>query len=113
MSELQHTPGPWHFTEEDVQKEEHPRLVNAAGEQVCDFGCWTQYYPNDGTPPSEPDMRLISAAPDLLKALKQCWNAIGGGTVINDKRGTVYEQQFGQAFLNYLETEITKAEGGA
>lgn len=40
------------------------------GEWVCTFGCSTQYYPSEGSPPNDEDARLILAAPAMLNALK-------------------------------------------
>ena len=58
---------------------------------------------------------LISAAPDLLNALKECRSAIQGGASVEpyDSRGAGFEQCFGVAFVEYLNAVIGKAEGGA
>lgn len=39
---------------------------------------------------------------DVLVALRHCRNAIAGGIVLQDHRGTIYQQDFGQAFLDHL-----------
>lgn len=59
--------------------------------------------------------RLIAAAPELLKALKECRNAIQGGQVTPgyDSNGQGYQQWFGQAFIEHLGEIIAKATGGA
>lgn len=58
---------------------------------------------------------LIAAAPDLLKALEECRNAIQGGASVEpyDSRGTGFEQCFGIAFVEHLNAVIIKAKGGA
>ena len=43
-------------------------IIGSDGVCVCDFGEDTEYYPSNGTPPNNADLRLILAAPDLLEA---------------------------------------------
>ena len=75
MSAFKGTPGPWYFVPAGGHLEfgddgaDMGRFVGASGEIICDFGDCTQYYPSQGTPPSEANARLIAAAPELLGAL--------------------------------------------
>lgn len=87
MSEVKHTPGPWEY----VQSTEHhgPYISSYAGD-VAD--CYTMSNPmaasirngGDSYPvtfqgeQAEANARLISAAPDLLAALKALRNACIG-----------------------------------
>ena len=64
-----HTPGPWSWIAYNPQSNQMELLEAATGD-VCNFGRDTQYYPSCGEPPSPADMRLITAAPDLLAALQ-------------------------------------------
>lgn len=55
--------------------------------------------------------KLYTASPvpsesGALRALKQCRNAIQGVEVFEDHRGTAYRQEFGEAFLTYLDKLI-------
>lgn len=67
MSEAR-TPGPWIWKDE-MDFENLGGIAGANGEKVCSFGDSTQYYPTEGTVPSDVDKALILAAPDLLEAL--------------------------------------------
>jgi hypothetical protein len=42
----------------------------------------------------------------LERAVKECIMAIEGGTEINDHRGKVYQQQFGEDFLKHLKAAL-------
>lgn len=57
--------------------------------------------------------RLHALNKELLKALKECRNAIQGGQEVApyDSRGSGFEQTFGIAFVEYLNAAIAKAEG--
>lgn len=59
--------------------------------------------------------RLHALNQELLKAVKECRNAIQGGQTIAsyDSRGHGYEQTFGIAFVEYLNAAIAKVERGA
>jgi hypothetical protein len=77
-----HTPGPWRWIE--AKGSTNAKLVGVEYDgksgtgrnawelrgEVCDFGDSTQYYPTEGNEPSDADMRLIAAAPELLEACK-------------------------------------------
>lgn len=67
-----HTPGPWEWVE-SMGGRNMPSLRSTTCE-VCNFGDDGPYYPVEGEPPSEADMRLIAAAPDLLEALWLCFD---------------------------------------
>ena len=105
----QHTPGPWHWDGNPCnydKEQEAPWLVDA----------------NNSFPPilggtitcqSDANARLIAAAPELLKALNECRLAIQGGTTFEpyDSRGAGFQQEFGIAFVEYLNATIAKATG--
>jgi hypothetical protein len=57
--------------------------------------------------------RLYTVNQDMLKALKECCNAIQGGQPFEkyDIRGAGYQQCFGAAFVEYLSAVIAKATG--
>jgi hypothetical protein len=114
-----HTPGPWMFgirgEEKPIEKPfdysgpgyyENPGIFAADGTEIV--GCDEYMIFN-----SPGDARLLTAAPDLLKVLEECRNAIQGGTVVigYDSNGDGYQQWFGSAFLNHLNTAIAKATG--
>lgn len=61
------TPGPWEF--EDEGKNFMGRFVSASGEQICDFGYNTTYYPVEGQPPEDADRRAIALLPTILQRL--------------------------------------------
>jgi hypothetical protein len=63
-----YTPGPWIW--QPMQGDDMPKLFNANGTHICDFGNDRTYYPTAGTPPDTEDARLIAAAPELLNALR-------------------------------------------
>jgi hypothetical protein len=63
-----YTLGPWIW--QPMQGDDMPKLFNANGTHICDFGNDRTYYPTAGTPPDTEDARLIAAAPDLLAALQ-------------------------------------------
>jgi len=44
----------------------------------------------------------------MEKALKEVVSAIESGIIIKDKRGVVYKQEFGEAFLNMLKSALIK-----
>ena len=64
-----HTPGPWHWDMGYEHGNAMPMLLSPVG-PVCDFGNDREYYPTAGEAPNEADSRLISAAPELLAALR-------------------------------------------
>jgi len=113
-----HTPGPWKFSRWDQfgdarfyisQEEGAPYTPN-----YSDVATIIAETPSgERVQIQEANARLIAAAPDLLKALKECRNAIQGGQPLEpyDSRGAGYQQQFGAAFLDYLNAAIAKATG--
>lgn len=84
-----HTPGPWRFVPAGGNSggsyEEGTDMGGFTSDHgtVCWFGDDTQYYPSEGTPPSEDDARLIAAAPELLEAL--IWMVENDDTYEGDK----------------------------
>lgn len=108
----QHTPGPWAVDADAYpifiysESETWPLIDELGNEE----GCKGAFIANAGD--NKANARLIAAAPDLLKALKECRNAIQGGQEVApyDSRGAGYEQTFGLAFLEYLNAAIAKAE---
>lgn len=100
----QHTPGPWvAVARTNAYIEiEAPNQPGYSDKKVATASLTNH----------EANARLIAAAPDLLKALKECRNAIQGGQEVApyDSRGAGYEQTFGLAFLEYLNAAIAKAE---
>ena len=55
-----HSPTPWRWIEGDKWPgEEMGRFVDANGENICDFGNSTQYYPTEGKEPSPEDIAYI------------------------------------------------------
>lgn len=63
-----HTPGPWRY------EFDHPELqcmahIVAGDEGIFSTSIATLYGPDDTREGTEPDARLIAAAPDLLQAL--------------------------------------------
>lgn len=107
----QHTPGPWLTAIQVCHTGDIATVYNTADGWV---GIWSENWAITGMPPEEQSANalLIAASPDLLKALKECRNAIQGGTHVEpyDSRGAGYEQTFGFAFLEYLNAVIAKAE---
>lgn len=105
----QHTPGPWHWQWHENSPEKDLAQLYAGEKLICCFGNDEQYYPTAGIEPSKQDAALIAAAPDVLMALKYCRNAIVGGQLIKDSRGEIYHQQFGKAFIDFIDAAISKA----
>jgi hypothetical protein len=72
-----HTPGPWELVPPKPSSEwrDESELdlggFKAGEEWICTFGDSTNFYPSEGSPPSEANARLIAAAPELLEALEQ------------------------------------------
>lgn len=108
----QHTPGPWLIGIQTCPTGSIATVYNTTDKWV---EIWSENWMVTGMPPEEQsaNARLIAAAPDLLKALKECRNAIQGGAPIEpyDSRGAGYEQTFGIAFVEYLDAAIAKATG--
>lgn len=116
----QHTPGPWAFSQSAEYGDTRFYIAQADGAP------YTPHYSDVATliaetvsderrSIQEANAQLIASAPDLLKALKECRNAIQGGQAVDpyDSRGAGYEQTFGAAFVEYLNAVITKATGEA
>jgi hypothetical protein len=106
-----HTPGPW-----EVMDGFYPSMKEVFGASFK-INCvmWATDLTEEDYQKRKADLHLIAAAPDLLKALKECRNAIQGGQPLEpyDSRGAGYQQQFGAAFLEYLNAAIAKATGEA
>jgi hypothetical protein len=58
------SPRPWSFREPGKWPEnaDAGAFVDAGGKDVCWFGNAEQYYPTEGTPPSDDDIALILKA---------------------------------------------------
>ena len=72
MSEPKFTPGPWHITEEDWVTGGYDIAViqDKDGEEVLGISEWIRV--------NEPDLQLISAAPDMYEALEDvCKGCLG------------------------------------
>lgn len=68
---MSHSPAPWRWTKlGDYEYPNMPHLISGEEYVVLDLGDNTEYYPTEGTPPSDADADLICAAPDLLAACK-------------------------------------------
>ncbi|WKB52989.1 hypothetical protein [Eleftheria terrae] len=68
MSTTKHTPGPWHWVEQ--QGTQMPMLKGANGRVIMDFGDCERYYPTEGNGPDADNARLIAAAPEMLQGLE-------------------------------------------
>jgi hypothetical protein len=97
MNDSKHTPGPWEIDDEA------PGYINAAGIPIA------QVFDNPDTgmepldeEPSTFNARLITAAPDLLEALKKCAAVCSGDTM--NKRALIDA-------LKAAKEAIQKAEG--
>lgn len=71
MKEFKGSAGPWKFIVDEDDYHDNGRISDKDGFDVCSFGNSEQYYPTDGEAPSDCDMQLILASPDLLAALQQ------------------------------------------
>ena len=47
-----------------------------------------------------------------IKSLQECRNAISGGQQYSDFRGLIYQQEFGEAFVRYLNETLEKVSNG-
>lgn len=93
---MQHTPGPWHWEADPVKGDPYGRVryqVTALGKTVTRV-----YYSSfEGGPTNaEADAKLISAAPDLLDAMRDFLNTLTDGPdesdvfrVVNKARAAV------------------------
>ena len=88
MNEPKHTPGPWDYR----------KLPSGA---YIVFHTYDK--PTAGFIYQEPNARLIAAAPELLEALKQALDALGG----NDPNDLSFEDDI----CGYIRAAIYKAEG--
>ena len=91
-----HTPGPWEIVADD---ERPMRIVDSVGRvSVVDMPDWQEEFENE----EFANARLISAAPEMLAALRECW-----ATLCNLKHHNV------RADIERAEAAIAKAEGEA
>ena len=102
---MSHTPGPWATML-------GTGVYSEGGREIV---YWAHNTRSGDKAEQEANAHLIAAAPDLLKALKECRNAIQGGKPFDpyDSRGAGFQQQFGVAFLEYLNSAIAKATEAA
>ena len=68
---MTYTKGPWTLTLTDDEYKGKHTITDADGEELM---CDMNYYP--WCPDSTSDWHLIAAAPELLEALKELYNAI-------------------------------------
>jgi hypothetical protein len=73
------TPGPWRFVSEapGMLDTDMGGFLGPDGASIMDFGDCTQYYPTEGSPPSEEDAALICAARNALPLIARL---VGEGT---------------------------------
>jgi hypothetical protein len=74
MSEVQHTPGPWHTLCKSTNLEgREPRITVAGGSRPEAFGGQVAVvgWKDQSTEEAEANARLIAAAPDLLAACEE------------------------------------------
>ena len=64
----------WKFHKSD----NHLGQISCGDRVICDFGGGTKWEQWEGDPPSEEDLRLILAAPQLFAALKESTEALEG-----------------------------------
>lgn len=65
---MSRSPGPFRW-KANLGPLELPVLLDADGNVVCDFGNAGQYYPTEGTPPSESNAELLRASAEALALL--------------------------------------------
>lgn len=105
MKEFKGTPGPWEFIFDCDDYHDNGRIAGKDGFDVCSFGNSEQYYPTDGEAPSDSDMALILASPDLLAALQSL-------VEIYDNDGSrLYTAETKQRALDKAKVAIDKALG--
>lgn len=90
---MSYTKGPWRWVknadwegDETNDTENLPALVSEEG-LVCWFGNETGYYPAEGIPPKEDDMKIMAAAPELYEIVK--WYAHANPREIDSDGGTI------------------------
>lgn len=84
--ESKHTPGPWIWhdrSSDEWYANQDEGLIRAGNAEVCNFGNNETYYNTAGTKPSDADIALICAAPDLLEALEWAVSHFDGNTRCN------------------------------
>lgn len=97
------SPGPWKFIIDRDDDCDNGRISDKDGFDVCSFGNSEQYYPTDGEAPSDSDMALILASPDLLSALQSL-------VEIYDNDGSrLYTTETKQRALDKAKVAIDKA----
>lgn len=87
------------------------RRLHQENEKLREAGVGYSQQTMDAVVREREELRRLNA--ELLVAIKHCRNAIQGGTPFptNDHRGAGFQQDFGVAFVNYLNSTIAKAEG--
>ena len=114
------SPGPWRWKSEGYQGD-MPALVDANGDEVCNFGDSDFFLPTEGTPPNEADQALIAASPELLESqtMGQSLNTPDFLDWIADRCVTVYGESPDIDFVRSLReraaagrSAIAKATGG-
>lgn len=68
MSEFKGTKGKWVLNWDGGENWRNMlQIVNEKGEEVCNFGDSTLYYPTEGVEPNKYDALLISKSPELYE----------------------------------------------
>jgi hypothetical protein len=97
----QHTPGPWALLDREENSRTLTHITNGA-HIVCTLGTTR----TDGSPNHSANAHLIAAAPDLLDALEQAYNAIAW-----DIPSGSFSDQEEEDLLETIRAAISKAEG--
>lgn len=105
MKEFKGSAGPWKFIVDEDDYHDNGRISDKDGFDVCSFGNSEQYYPTDGEAPSDCDVQLILASPDLLAALQQLLE------IYDDHSGKVWTTSSKRRALDAAREAVNKALG--
>ena len=101
-----HTPGPWYFTTPEAEGVRGARRIKTSGLQVAGSDVEIIFAGVEAPLITEPDARLIAAAPELLEALKQAAMALDLADLVP---GNEYWQGQGRAAARVAREAIGKA----